>query len=269
MSTRLYIILPVSCFILVSYNSVAQVAKVSLQQAIQQSLQNNSSARAARYDVAGQQTLKASATQVEKLSGTGMFGQYNSYATADNNITISQSIPFPSVFTAKSSLGNAHIKSSELKRDATENNIAYQVKSVWYRLAYLHALNAWYVRQDSLLMAFAEASSVRHRTGETTLLEKVTAESRYLQGKTLLLQNEADIAIARKRLQMLMNTATPVDLQAGQRRDRADRGEVAQRRQRVEMQRGQLGQLRQRREVVDLRAADQVQLSERARRERR
>ncbi len=189
----------------------AQSVKVPLDQAVEQSLQNNRSVQSARYDVQSQQSLRRTASDIGKLNVNGIFGQYNSYSKSDNNITLSQSIPFPTVFGARSALGNANVKSSELMLAATENELAFQVKSTWYQLAYLHELNKWYTRQDSLFGKFAEAAAIRQRTGETNLLEKVTAESRYLQSQTLLRQNEADIVIYRKRLQTLLHSATEVD----------------------------------------------------------
>lgn len=203
----------ITCFVIFWQVSIAQVVQVPLDQAVQQSLQNNRFVQSARYDVQSQQSLKKTSTDIGKLSVTGMFGQYNSYVKSDNNITISQSIPFPTVFGARSSLSDANIKSSELMRAATENEIAFQVKSTWYQLAYLRELNKWYARQDSLFGEFAEASAIRQRTGETNLLEKVTAESRHLQSQTLLRQNEADIVIYRKRLQTLLNSPSEVDAQ--------------------------------------------------------
>lgn len=202
-----------AAFCSTSISVIAQTQRVTLEQAVQQSLQNNQSIRSSRYDVEAQRSLKRTSGSIDKLSVTGMFGQYNSYVKADNNITISQSIPFPTVFGARAALGNANIKSSEFELAANENELAFQVKATWYQLAYLHEYNKWYQRQDSLFEEFARAAEIRQRTGETSLLEKVTAESRHLQIETQLRQNEADITIYKKRLQTLTNAASEVDVQ--------------------------------------------------------
>lgn len=199
------------CWLPVSLS--AQTQRVTLEEAVQQSLQNNQSIRSSRYDVEAQQSLRRTSGAVDKLSVTGMFGQYNSYVKSDNNITISQSIPFPTVFGARAALGNANVKSSEFALAANENELAFQVKATWYQLAYLHEYNKWYQRQDSLFEEFARAAGIRQRTGEANLLEKVTAESRHLQVETQLRQNEADITIYKKRLQTLTNAANEVDVQ--------------------------------------------------------
>ena len=209
----IYTVAAIVVVLLIPTYTIAQTQPVTLEQAVQQSLQNNKSIHSSRYDVEAQKSLKRTSGTIDKLSVTGMFGQYNSYVKSDNNITIAQSIPFPTVFGARAALGNANIKSSEYALAANENELAFQVKATWYQLAYLHEYNKWYERQDSLFGEFVRAADVRQRTGETSLLEKVTAESRYQQVKTQLRQNEADIAIYAKKLKRLMNAASEVDVE--------------------------------------------------------
>jgi heavy metal efflux system protein len=201
-----------ACIVVLPLATQAQTTPITLEQAVQQSLQQNQYVQAARYDVEARQTLTRTASDIGKLSVTGMVGQYNSYVKSDNNITISQSIPFPTVFGARASLGHAQATGSALKLAATEDELVWQVKATWYQLAYLHARHTWYVRQDSLYKKLADAANVRQRTGEANLLEKATAESRYGQSQTALRQNEADLAIYRERLQILLNSSAPVDV---------------------------------------------------------
>lgn len=201
------------CLTIVTQVAEGQTPRVTLEEAVRQSLRNNKSVQSAKFGVEQQRSLKRASSAIDKFSVNGTFGQYNSHVKSDNNISVSQSIPFPSVFGARSALGSANVKSGELTLAATENELAFQVKSTWYQLAYLHEYNKWYQRQDSLFEEFAKAARVRQRTGETNLLEKVTAESRHLQVRTLLRQNEADITIFRKRLQTLMNSSSEVDAQ--------------------------------------------------------
>ncbi|MBL0745080.1 CusA/CzcA family heavy metal efflux RND transporter [Chryseolinea lacunae] len=187
-----------------------------VEQAVAMALQNNLSVKAATYDVEASKSLKRTAGDVSKTVVLGTFGQYNSIAKEDNNITVSQSIPFPTVFGARGALGKAHVERSELVLASTENELAYQVKSTWYHLAYLKQLNRWLTQQDSTFSAFATAAAARQRVGETNLLEKTTAEARAQQFHTTLRQNEADIRIYRTRLQTLLYTDQPVDVLSGE-----------------------------------------------------
>ena len=161
------------------YTVQAQRVSVTLDEAIQQALQKNKSIEAAAWDVQYQQQLKRTALDVGKTSVIYMRGQYNSYAKDDNNITVSQSIPFPTVFTTQQALHNSLVKGSELRKAATENELVYQVKQVYHELLYLSAYEALLKRQDSIYTAFVKAADLRYRTGEARLLEKTTAETQH------------------------------------------------------------------------------------------
>ncbi len=189
-----------------------QATRLSLEQAVQQGLANNKTVQSAQYNVSAKQSLRKTSGDIGRFSATAMIGQYNSYEKRDNNITLTQSIPFPTVFAARASLNAAYAKSSELALAVTQNEMAFRVRSTWYHLAYLHELNTWYTRTDSLWKAFSQAADLRQRAGETNLLEKVTAESRYLQAQTALRQNQADIEIYKKRLQTLLNSTEELDI---------------------------------------------------------
>jgi len=189
-----------------------QATRLSLEQAVQQGLANNKTVQAAQYDVSAKQSLRKTSGDIGRFSATAMMGQYNSYEKRDNNITLTQSIPFPTVFAARASLNAAYAKSSELALAVTQNEMAFRIRSTWYYLAYLHELNRWYTRTDSLWKAFSQAADLRQRTGESNLLEKVTAESRYLQAQTALRQNQADIGIYKQRLRTLLNSTEELDV---------------------------------------------------------
>lgn len=185
---------------------------ITLDEAVNLALNRNSSIKTARYEIEASRQFKKTATDIGKTNILGTFGQYNSYSKGDNNFTVSQSIPFPTVFGASASLGNAQIRGSELKLSATQNDLTYQVKSAFYQLAYLKTLNQWLEKLDSIYSTFARAADIRFRTGETNLIEKTTAETQSRQVKTLRLQNDADIRIYQTRLQTLLNGNEPIDI---------------------------------------------------------
>jgi cobalt-zinc-cadmium resistance protein CzcA len=157
--------------------SVEAQQLMTLDQAIQQARQSNKNVQASMLAVKYQEQIKRTSSDMGKTNFLYMQGQYNSYAKDDNNITVTQSIPFPSVFAAQGELGKSLIKGSELRQAATENELTYQVRQVYYQLSFLVATEALLVRQDSILANFVKAAEVRYRTGEIKLLEKTTAET--------------------------------------------------------------------------------------------
>jgi cobalt-zinc-cadmium resistance protein CzcA len=193
------------------YNTPDTTGAVTVEEAIAIGLRDNQSVQGARYAVEANRSMKRTSSDIGKLSVQGMFGQYNSYAKEDNNFTLTHTIPFPTLLAARASHGEAVIKSSQFTQTSVENELVMKIKSAWYHLAYLHAYRVWLLKQDSLLKSFARAASVRQRTGETTLLEKVTVESHAQQNSLEVKQNEADIGILQKQLQTLLYHSTPVD----------------------------------------------------------
>jgi cobalt-zinc-cadmium resistance protein CzcA len=190
----------------------AQPVQLTLEEAVQRALQNNQNLAAASLEVDYQHHVKRAATDIGKTSVMYMRGQYNSYVQEDNNITLSQSIPFPTVFTAQHGLGKAQIRGSELKRTATANELVYQVRLAYYRLMYVYARHVLLQKQDSLFSGMVKAADLRHRTGEARLLEKTTAETQLNEIRNLLYQSNADAEINRRLLQTLVNSSAPVDI---------------------------------------------------------
>lgn len=194
------------------YTAHAQRVTVTLDEAIQQALQKNKSVEAAAWDVEYQQQLKRTALDVGKTSVVYMRGQYNSYASDDNNIRVTQSIPFPTVFTTQQALQRSLVKGSELRKAATENDLVYQVKQVYHELQYLAAYEALLKKQDSIYTAFVKAADLRYRTGEARLLEKTTAETQHREILNLQAQVQADVQVYQEQLRVLMNSEQPVQI---------------------------------------------------------
>lgn len=191
-------------------NVTAQAPQITLTEAKKEALKNNASIRSASLDVEAQRQLKKTAVDLPKTNAMLMYGQYNSLYT-DNNLTFTQSIPFPTVFTAQGSLNRALLAGSELKKATTENELIFQVKQVFHQLLFLKARHQLLVQQDSLFAGFVKSSTLRYETGESTLLEKTTAETQQNEVRNQIRLNEADISIFLTQLQTLLQRQTRVD----------------------------------------------------------
>lgn len=183
----------------------------SLEQAIEDALKNNAGLKAASYEVESQKQLRKTSFDLPKTEVSLLYGQYNSYFDNDNNITISQSVPFTS-FGSQAKLNRSLLASSELRRASTQNNLTFAVKQAYYELAYAYSLRKLLVQQDSLFEEFARAASFRYRAGETKLLEQTTAEAQRNEAKNRLRQNESDIIVLRTQLKSLLNSKVVPDI---------------------------------------------------------
>ncbi len=207
LATIIFILLSVCPFMANAQGNA--VKQITLDQAIQQALQNNGSIRSANYEIELQQALRRTSPAINKTDINLMYGQYNS-SQKDNNISISQTIPFPTVWGARARLADATIKGSEIQKNITANELVRQVKETYYQLVFLEARKQILQYQDSLISTFVKAAQVRYKTGETTYLEQVTAESEAARSKSVLLRNESELKLNQVNLQVLLNSKEPV-----------------------------------------------------------
>lgn len=191
-----------------------QTLQVTMEEALGAALQNNPALRSAALDVDYEKQHKRVATEIPKTHAMLMYGQYNTL-NKDNNLTITQSIPFPTVFTSQAKLGALRIESSEYRKAASQNELMYQVKQVYHMLQYLGARHLLLQQQDTIFSDFVRISSRQYATGEGTLLHKTSAETRYYEVQNLLRQNESDQLTYGSQLQILMNVAGTVSVYEG------------------------------------------------------
>jgi cobalt-zinc-cadmium resistance protein CzcA len=206
---RLLILIPIG--LLVASSAMAQ--KITEDEAINTALQNNQLMKSAENQVDYFRQIKKTGSDFGKLTAVWMNGQYNTIEK-DNNITLTQHIPFPGTIGAQLKLGEEQIIGSTKSLLAAKNNLAFEVRSVYETLVYQKAFQNLLLSQDSLYTEFARASTLRYKTGESNLLEMTTAETQLQEIKNLVRQNESDIFMSQRKLQALLKSETLVDASA-------------------------------------------------------
>lgn len=202
----------IASLILLSLVAEAQTTdKLTLEQAVEAALKNNAGVKAAGYEVESQKQLKKTSFDLPKTSVSLLYGQYNSYAKNDNNITISQAIPFTAL-RSQSALNRSLLVASQMKKAVTENELVFQVKQVYYQIAFEQARRDLLLQQDTIFTGFLKSASFRYKTGEGNLLEQTTAETQSNDIKNQLHQNQADIIVLRTQLRTLLNSAALPDI---------------------------------------------------------
>ncbi|SHN29816.1 CusA/CzcA family heavy metal efflux RND transporter [Chitinophaga sp. CF418] len=183
---------------------------LTLDGLIQLTLQQNKGLQAAGAGVDYYKQLKRTAGELPKTDIGLQYGQYNSYVKSDNNITVTQKIPFPSVFGAKASLYDAQLQGSKLQQAATKHELVFHVKQGWYELQYLYAYRQLLEQQDSIYQRFVKAADLKFKTGETGLLEKTSAATRLAEIQHLNRQSLAEEQVLLAGLQGLSGSNTPL-----------------------------------------------------------
>ena len=184
----------------------AQERKLTLEQAIEIALQNNNRIKIAQYEIDVEKTGKYGAITIPRTEFSYSRGEFNTPTLKDNLYGVTQRINFPTVYTSQFKLAKARVNSSEQLKIIEKNELIADVKSAYLRYMFLMENERLLQRQDSLYSNLDRSSSMRYKTGESTKLESVTSATQSMQIKNKLQQNEADLRIAKKRLQVVLNT---------------------------------------------------------------
>lgn len=191
--------------VLPSFQVTNAQVPISLQAATDSALKNNLTVKSEKLRSSYQQQLIKTAKIIPPTTVFAEAGQMNSYYI-DSKIGASQTISFPKVYTSQKTLLNEEWKSSMLSVGIKESVLKKQVAEVYYSLLYLQEKKKLLQKNDSLFTEFLHKATLRFKTGESNILEKVTAENQRGQIGLQLIQVLQDIELEQVQFQVLLNT---------------------------------------------------------------
>lgn len=190
----------------VGFTANAQTKNLStVDEAINIALQNNQSIKASDLDIQSSKALKKTANELPKLNFDAQLGQYNS-PKFDQSYSISQNIPFPTLFKARKELMQEQIKGKEISKELSVNEMAKQIRTLYYQIEYLKYNESELSKLDSLYQDFIRIATVRYNAGDIKKIEINTAETQKGEINLLLQQNTVLLGNAYKQLKILLNT---------------------------------------------------------------
>lgn len=190
-------------FFLIDQATAQESQPLTLPQAIELASKNNQQIQASELNVRAQNQLRPTAGELPKTNLNAMLGQYNT-RSFDQNYSLSQGFS-PFQVNAKKQLITENIRNSEIKLASTRHEINYQIRQSWNSILYWSALNELLQKQEEYLKRLVNAANVRFRTGEGTLLEKTTAETKQQELVQLRKQNEGAIVREKLKLRHFLN----------------------------------------------------------------
>lgn len=198
--------------LLLGQNVKAQNSReISLNQAIELLQENNPSIKAKDLSVQSSEALKPTAKEIPKLDFSAQLGQYNS-PKFDQSFSISQTIPFPTLFKARKELIQEEIKTKKIEKQVTENELIKQVRSYFYQIEYLQYNQSKLQYLDSLYGDFIRIATVRFKAGDIKKIEINTAETQKGEINLLFQQNKVYLNNAYKNLKTLLNTDEDISI---------------------------------------------------------
>ncbi|WP_205503454.1 CusA/CzcA family heavy metal efflux RND transporter [Rufibacter psychrotolerans] len=197
------------CLALPKVSQAQTPQTLSLAQVLELAQQNNKQLRSTALEVEMRGALQKTAIDIPKTEVTYSQGEINSPVT-DDRIGVSQTIPFPTTWSAQGKLLQEQKSLSQQQLKLQQHELAYQVKQAYARLAFLHGTAQLLQRQDSIFQVLERAAEVRFRTGETGLLEKTTATTQRLELTDRIRQNQTALSVAQAQLNALIQAPEPL-----------------------------------------------------------
>ncbi len=177
---------------------------VSLNEAIEIALKNNTSVRNERLQNDYQLRIAKSAINIPQ---TGLGFEYGQFNSINNDVkwSVSQSLSFPTVYAKQKSVLKETYNSGMLNLVIKEAELRKEVSEVFYRQIYLQQKEAILLQTDSIYGSFLTKAELRFEKGESGALEKMMAESQRSQVAMQLKQLQLDKEIIAMRFQLLLN----------------------------------------------------------------
>lgn len=188
-----------------------QGTPLTISEATNIALSNNNLMRSRDLDIKVTEALKPTAKELPKMSVDAQLGQYNS-KKFDQSFSISQSIPFPTLFKARRELIAEQIKGKQINKEISVNELARQVRTYYYQIEYLQFNQSKLKNLDSLYQDFIRIATVRFKSGDIKKIEINTAETQKGEINLLLKQNEVYLNNAYKNLKTLLNTSGDISV---------------------------------------------------------
>ncbi|WP_396173523.1 CusA/CzcA family heavy metal efflux RND transporter [Flavobacterium sp.] len=215
--TKTYVLLlfliPIVSF---AQNTTVTSSDNQLNDLIEKAISNNKEIKAAQLQVDKTNAQIKTALSLEK---TNVYYSYDENNLALNNLPlsvfgVSQSVLFPTVYGAQKRFFTSEYEKEKAKNELLKNKLAVEVSKTYFQIVYWQHQERLYQLLDSLYQSFSKASDRRFELGETNYLEKITAEAKFRQIKTKLIQIEREKSIAYELLQSIVQSDQPMVISA-------------------------------------------------------
>jgi outer membrane protein TolC len=183
-------------------------------EALSLALKNSALLNASSLEVAQNKQLQKTAynfdnPEIMMESPTGEF----------QTIGVTQSIAFPTVYVKQHQLYKQQTILAQTGQKITENDVKYQIKSLYLSVQYSELIFRHYKVQDSIYNKIMLSAQRQFEAGQIDFLEKTLAETQYGEIHNQFVQAETDLQVARIQLQTytgLKEEVTTVDLKRTQ-----------------------------------------------------
>lgn len=183
--------------------------KMTLQQCFQLADRQNLALQSGRKAVEKAQVMQATAWNLDKTEIAFSQNPASSGDT-DNGLTFSQSIEFPTVYTARRNQLKAETQAEKSRLNVTSQQLRLEIANVYYAMLYqTHRLQIL-LQQDSVIQRYCDVAGKRYKAGEARQLEFLSADRMRNDNRLEMTKVKNEAENLQTALMALLNTTTPV-----------------------------------------------------------
>lgn len=183
--------------------------KMTLQQCFQLADRQNLALQSGRKAVEKAQVMQRTAWDLDKTEIAFSQNPASSGDT-DNGLTFSQSIEFPTVYTARRGQLKAETQAEKSRLNVTSQQLRLEIANVYYAMLYqTHRLQIL-LQQDSVIQRYCDVAAKRYKAGEARQLEFLSADRMRNDNRLEMTKVKNEAENLQTALMALLNTTTPV-----------------------------------------------------------
>lgn len=183
--------------------------KMTLQQCFQLADRQNLALQSGRKAVEKAQVMQGTAWDLDKTEIAFSQNPASSGDT-DNGLTFSQSIEFPTVYTARRGQLKAETQAEKSRLNVTSQQLRLEIANVYYAMLYqTHRLQIL-LQQDSVIQRYCDVAGKRYKAGEARQLEFLSADRMRNDNRLEMTKVKNEAENLQMALMALLNTTMPV-----------------------------------------------------------
>lgn len=183
--------------------------KMTLQQCFQLADRQNLALQSGRKAVEKAQVMQGTAWDLDKTEIAFSQNPASSGDT-DNGLTFSQSIEFPTVYTARRNQLKAETQAEKSRLNVTSQQLRLEIANVYYAMLYQTRRLQILLQQDSVIQRYCDVAAKRYKAGEARQLEFLSADRMRNDNRLEMTKVKNEAENLQTALMALLNTTTPV-----------------------------------------------------------
>lgn len=200
-----------SVLLLTSVCTANAQTPLSLDSAIQRSLRNHPIMFSGAYSVQQQEALRKTAITLDPINVTYTAGQINSNLN-DYNLNVGSGIKFPTEMAAQWNYQKEQIGLAKAQQNVSRGILIRNVSAAFVQVQYGMQQVALLDSVEKMYVNFSRFATVKYNAGETSLLEKLSAESKLKEIQLRKQEVDENLQIYKRTLQQWMAEPSSAEL---------------------------------------------------------